>query len=249
MKNRLQLAVIILIALGSFTSCKKKVATCKLSRIFTSDGTTTPMPAVFTYNEDGTLRTIVYPTLSSDSFIYSSNGGSIQSFDKAGHLTGELTGPLNSSGYFTSAVKISYDLLGNGSSQLQVFSYNGESNLTGQSLGSDVLSLQYLAGNTVSGTYEHNGLVRTRYEFFHNTIANKTGVDDLNGVYQPYLGKPSANLLDSLYIIDLNANDTTRIKYAHTLNADDYINTTKVQTYGANGVTTRYIAYQYRDCN
>jgi hypothetical protein len=248
MKNKLPLFALALLTLGSFTACKKKVQTCKISRVFTSDGTTTPAPAVFSYNSNGSLNTIVYPNQSKDSLSYDANTTRLSTYDNAGHLISEMPGIVNGSGYFTSAGKVTYDLLGNGTSQLLVFYYNGEGNLTSRNIGSDRLTYQMLNGNAVSASYEHNNVVTKRYEFFRNAVANKTGIDDLNGVYQPYFGKPSANLLDSLYIIDLNANDTTRIQYVHTLNADDYVNTTKVQTYHGNSVSTAYITYQYRDC-
>jgi hypothetical protein len=250
MKNNL-LFLLALAAVLSFSSCKKKVETCKLGKSYASDGSTTPNPNIFSYYSDGKLQKIVYADRTRDTLSYSADSIFIRTIDNFGMSTALFSGVLNSNGSVVSGTKAFLNPSGAVTgTEDYALEYNSAGQLTQKtitnSLGATVLSLNYDGSNTKNGTLYIAGLLDRRYEFHHSTAENKTNIDDMNGVFTPYFGKPSTNLLDSTYII--TASDTIRVQYAHTLDANEYVSKT-VQTFLSHETDTKYFTYQYFDCN
>ena len=253
MKNKYFLFLITALAVTAFSSCKKNIQTCKLGKYFLSDGSSTPNPATFTYYESGQLKTIEYSNGSKDTLAYDANNITIFSYDKGGILIASFNGLLNGNGAVTSGTKNTYSFNGNitGTDNLS-YEYNAEGRMTKQTTvngsGTTFLSLVYNGGNTATGGYYAGGFLTKKYFFYHNKSENKTKIDDLSLAYTPWLGNPSANLLDSLRIITPATDDTIRIQYNHRLDDNAYVSGT-VQTWLKPNTQTRYHTYQYFDCN
>lgn len=252
MKNKLLFFAICIAFIATTTSCKKNIETCKLGKYYESDGNSTPTANVFTYYDNGKLKSISYTNKSKDTLVYSVDTLTIFTFDNNGVLTSSVKGILNGSGYFSSAIKTSFDILGAiTNTENYSFEYNAEGNMTKQttnnSSGTRILSLTYSGGNSVSGVLYKGVILDKKYIFYHNAVENKTGVDDLTGVFNPYFGTASSLLLDSIRIISPATSDTVRIQYAHTLDNNGYISKT-IQTWLSGGVPTKYHTYQYFDC-
>jgi YD repeat-containing protein len=250
MRNNLLLLLALMTL--SISSCKKKVEDCKLGKSYASDGSTTPSPNTFSYYSDGRLQKVVYANGTTDTLAYSNDSVYILTLNNVDSVTAVFAGKLNSSGYVTSARKDMVDYAGNVlSTEEYALEYNAEGNLTRKTVtnlgGTTDLNLNYDAGNPATGTLYYGSTLDRRYIFFPNTVENKTGLDALNSVLTPYFGKPSENLLDSTYIIT-SADDTIRVQYAHTLDANEYVSKT-IQTYLTHETDTRYFTYQYFDCN
>ncbi len=233
-------------------SCKKNILNCKLGKYYLSDGTSTPAPNVFSYYEDGRLKLIVHTDGAKDTLSYNADTLTILSYDNTGVPVENFTGLLNSSGSVVSVIRNTLDFSGNiTATDYIVFEYNANGNLTKQTTnntsGATILSLGYDGGNTATGSLYISGILNKRYVFYHNNALNKTGIADLSGEVTPYFGKSSANLLDSIRIIQPAISDTVRIQYAHTLDNNDYVSST-IQTWLTGGEQTKYHTYQYFDC-
>jgi hypothetical protein len=232
MKNRNYLFILCLTFVAILPSCKKKVETCKLGKYYVSDGNTSPKPNVFSYYDDGRIQTITYADASMDTLSYSADTLWVTTYDYNDSLVGTFVGITNGAGDVVSGVKTIYDHITGSVVLTDNYSneYNAEGNLTKQTIsnggGTTLLTLTYLNGNTVTGTLYNGAVVDKKYDFFHGSAANKTGIDDLDGLFTPYFGKPSANLLDSTHVISLG--DTIRVQYAHTLDDNDYVSKTIV---------------------
>ncbi|MES2620725.1 MAG: hypothetical protein V4615_07730 [Bacteroidota bacterium] len=251
MKNKF-LFLLAITCVITVSSCKKKIESCKLGKSYSSDGNTTPRPNTFYYYSDGRLQKIEYGNKTKDTLAYRADTIEVLSFDAGGLLSTTFTGTINGSGHVIAGTKAFYDLSGNIlSTEDYAMSYNAEGNLTQQvvthPLTSDILQFYYTAGNADSGVLFVASVPEKRYVFFRGSAENKTGIDDLKGVFVPYFGKSSKNLLDSTYVISATS-DTTRIQYAHTLDENDYVSRT-IQTYLNSGVETKYLTYQYFDCS
>ena len=252
MKNNIQLMLIGFMLLSVLPSCKKTIQTCKLGKYYLSDGSSTPAPNTFSYYEDGRVKSIAYTDGSKDNVTYSADTIKVLTFDNRDSLIANFSGVVNASGYVTAGTKTTYDYIGNATgTQNLAFEYNADGNMTKQTtnnaLGTSILSLSYTGGNSTTAVLYNGVTLNKKYFFYHNTIANKTKVDDLNGVLAPWYGKPSNNLLDSTHIIIAATSDTVRIQYAHTLNENDYLSNT-TQTWLTPGVQTKFHTYQYFDC-
>ncbi len=253
MRNKSLLLLIGILVISLLPSCRKDVKTCKLGKYYLSDGSSTPSPNIFLYNENGKVKRIGYTDGSKDTVIYNADTITIISYNRYDSLATTFTGLLNASGSVTSGAKNSYDIYGNltGTDYL-AYEYNAEGRMTKQTTnntsGATILSLTYDGGNTKTGGLYTGGLLNKRYYLYHNTAENKTNVNDLNGVFTPWLGNSSANLLDSMHIITPSTSDTVRIQYAHTLDDNSYLSKT-IQTWLTPGVQTKFHTYQYFDCN
>lgn len=250
MKNKILYLLTILCAFA-IASCKKKAETCKLGKCYISDGNTTLTANTFYYYPDGRLKKITYTNKTKDSLIYNSAGIIINTFDDNNLLVSVFSGAMNAAGYVTSGTRVYYNGLGAvTSTDSFALTYNADGNLTQQvisnSFGASILNLNYLAGNSATGTFANGIDSAKKYTFYHSTAGNKTGIDEWNGVFTPYFGKPSKNLLDSVHIT--SATDSIRIQYAHYLDANDYVGKT-IQTYLTHGVATKYFTYEYFDCS
>lgn len=235
----------------STASCKKKVESCKLGKSYISDGSSTPNPNIFSYYSDGRLQKIEYSNNTKDTLIYNADTLVVRTLDNTDSTTAVFTGVLNSAGNVTTGTKVYLDYSGNiTSTESYLLEYNAEGNLTQKSVtdatGLTILSITYNGNNSATGTLFIAGVLDRKYTFYHSGVSNKTDIDDMNGVFTPYFGTPSANLLDSTFII--TSTDTTKIQYSHTLDANEYVQKT-IQTYLNHGADTKYLTYQYFDCN
>jgi hypothetical protein len=249
MKNNL-LFILAAVCVLSAASCKKKVETCKLGKTYASDGNTTPNPNVFSYYEDGRLKTVLYTNRTKDSLSYSADTLYIRTRDNADSTIALFTGVLDSRGNVTSATKVFVDYAGNViSTESYLLEYNSEGQLSKKTVTSGgtstVLNINYEGTNSKSGTLYIGPNLDRQFFFFHNTVENKTGIDDLNSVLTPYFGEPSTHLLDSAYII--TTTDSIRVQYAHTLDDNEYVSKT-IQTFLTDQADTKYFTYQYFDC-
>ncbi len=253
MKNRYLVFLVTALLVTGFSSCKKNPQTCRLGKYYLSDGSSTPNPNTFTYYESGQLKSITYTNGSKDTLAYDASTITILSYDKSGLLLTGFTGLLNGNGAVTSGTKNTYDFNGNITATDNLsYEYNADGRMTKQTTvngsGTTFLSLVYDGGNTTTGGYYSGGFLNKKYFFYHNKAENKTMIGDLSLAYTPWLGKPSANLLDSLRIITPTTDDTVRIQYNHRLDENDYVSNT-VQTWLTPGVQTKYHTYQYFDCD
>jgi hypothetical protein len=236
----------------TFTSCKKKIESCKLGKSYISNGNSTPNANTFSYYSDGRLKKILYSGGSKDTLAYYADSISISSYASENTLSTVFTGVLNGSGQVITGTKATLDGQGNTlSSQQYTMTYNAEGNLIQQAItyavSTDIFQYYYTGGNADSAVSYLAGARNLTYVFFHGDVENKTGIDDVRGVFTPYFGKPSKDLLDSAHIFTA-LDDTIRIKYTHTLDENEYVNKT-VQTYLTPGVNTKFFTYQYFDCN
>ena len=251
MKNNTLFLLTIVMVL-SVASCKKKVETCKLGKAYISDGNTTPNANTFSYYSDGKLQKVVYADKTKDSVAYSADTIYIRTYDVNDSVISLFAGVLNSNGDVVSGVKDNLNYSGSiTSTDIYSLEYNAEGKLTKKtitnSLQSTLLNLNYDGGNTATGNLFIGGVLDRSYTFYHNTIENKTGVDDMNAVFTPYFGRPSQNLLDSMRIVTA-ADDTIRVQYSHTLDANEYVSKT-TQTFLTTNADTRYSTYQYFGCS
>lgn len=251
MKNSLPLFFISCLFLFS-SSCKKKEQFCKLGKSYSTDGSNTPAPNTFFYYGDDRLQKITYTSGYKDSIAYSADTITIYSFDDIDSLSAMFKGTLNGGGYLENGAKISYDYLGNivGTDNYSI-QHNADGNITQLSVsntsGTTATTYDYLNGNRSSGKEFVGATLQKKFVYFASTALNKGEViDDELGVFTPYFGKPSKNLLDSLYVIE--GTDTARIRYTYQLDANDYV-IKSVRTYLAPaGVDTRFFTYSYFDC-
>lgn len=253
MRNNICFGFMLLTVLAILPSCKKKIETCKLGKAYTSDGSSTPTPNTFSYYENGKLKSIQFSNNERDSLIYTADTLTVLHFDYRDSLSSQFTGITDGNGLVTTGNKISYDFSGNVSNtEYYLNEYNSTGKLTKQtisnSLGTTILALTFTGGNSSTGNLYNGATLEKKYFFFHSTALNKTGLDDMNIVFSPYFGKPSDNLLDSTHIVLVATSDTIKIKYEHTIDANDYVSKT-VQTYLTPGFQTKYHTYQYFDCN
>jgi antitoxin component YwqK of YwqJK toxin-antitoxin module len=252
MRNNSLLIFLSALLIVLLPSCKKGEKTCQIGKHYFSDGNTTPNPDVFSYYEDGRLKKIGYANGTKDTVRYNGDTIVVLSFDRYDSLTTVFTGLLNANGAVSTATRNSYDNSGNVIlSEGLSFEYNAEGRLTKQITTQNganaVLALNYDAGNSTTGSLHLGSLIIKKYTFWHSTTENKTGVDDLNGVFMPWAGKPSANLLDSVRIIVPASADTIRVLYHHTLDANGYVSKSSESTF-APTVNTKYRTYQYFNC-
>ncbi len=250
MKNNFFILLAV-VSVFTISSCKKKVENCKLGKSYVSDGNNTPNPNTFFYYDNGNLQKITYNDQSKDTLVYNADTLIILTFDSRDSVLSVFTGILNGSRNVIAGTRVYYNYFGNViNTESYSVDYNTDGNLTLQTItdgaGTKTLALEYLSGNTASGTFVDGVNPDKHYVFFHNSVANKTGIDDLNGVFNPYFGKPSKNLLDSTHII--SAGDTIRIQYSHSIDENEYVSQT-IRTYLTPGVETKYFTYQYFDCD
>lgn len=251
MKNSIPLLIITCLMLFS-TSCKKKEQFCKLGKYYSTDGSNTPSPNTFSYYEDDRLKKITYTNGYKDSVAYSVDTITVYSFDDRDSLNGIFKGLLNSNGYVESGAKVSYDYIGNitGTDNYSI-QHNADGNITQLSVsntsGTNATTYEYISGNRASGKLFTGATLQKKYVYFASNVLNKGGIiDDELGVFTPYFGKPSKNLLDSAYVIE--GTDTARIRYTYQLDANDYV-IKSVKTYLAPaGVDSRFFTYSYFDC-
>ena len=251
MKNKI-LFLLAAISVLTISSCKKKIETCKLGKSYLSDGNTTPNPSIFYYYSDGKLKKIVYPDAKKDTLAYSGDSIFITAFDKTGSTASIFSGVLNGSSYLTNGTKTTFDISGNTvSSEDYTMLYNAEGNLIQQavsySTSTDILQYYFSGGNADSAVAYIGNIRDKKYIFYRNSAENKSRIDDLRGVFTPYFGKASKNLLDSVRIYSSPA-DTALTIYAHTLDNNDYVTKT-IETFLYPDVNTKYYTYQYFDCN
>jgi hypothetical protein len=250
MKNSLPLLFICAILLFT-SSCKKKEQFCKLGKYYSTDGSNTPAPNTFFYYDDDRLQKIIYSNHYKDSVTYSADTIIIHSFDDRDSLVSVLRGILNGSGYLETGVKTGYDYTGNVTTiDNYSLQHNADGNVTQKSVsnssGTTTNTYEYAGGNRSIGKLYVGSVLQKKFVYFHSTVLNKSGIDDDLGVYNPYFGKPSRNLLDSMYIIE--ATDTARVRFTHQLDVNGYVLKT-VRTYLAPvGVDTRFFTYSYFDC-
>ena len=250
---RISFFVCCLLLTGSlfFSSCKKAtILTCQLGKYFISDGTSTPKPNTFYYYDNGKLKKIAYANSDKDTFYYAADTITILRFDDRDSLAGIFTGITDASGNVLTASKSFYDYFGNiTGTDYYTNQYNATQNLTQQnisnSLGTTIVNLVYNGNNTATGTKFIGAIQSEKYVFFHNSTENKTQIADFGGVLIPYFGKPSANLLDSMFVI--TSSDTIRIKYVHELNENGYTVKTN-KTYLSGIADTKYETYSYFNC-
>lgn len=247
MKNSLLLLVCALVAVSS---CKKGEQTCKLGKYYITDGSNTKPANTFFYDGSDRLIKIEYQNGNKDTLVYSADSLYVQSYDERDSLTALMLAKLNTEGYVTNAVKHSFDFFGAiVSSDNYTLQYNADGTLAQQSIsntnGTQTTIYEYTDGNRTSGKLFVGATETEKYIFGHSNVVNKTGIDDNNGVYSPYFGKPSQNLIDSLQVIA--GTDTTVAIYTHTLDNNDYVIKT-VRTYVKPSVESRYFTYTYFNC-
>lgn len=230
-------------------ACKKKVETCKPGRAYVTDGTTTPNPTIYAFNGERLSR-VNYPNGDFDSLVYNNDTMWVFTFDNRDSLTTLLHAITDGNGNVTTATQTTYNYFGQPTGIDNInCTYNAEGNLTQQTIsnstGTTIYTYNFNNGNRISGS-KFVGAVKTEtYSFFAGTVDNKGGINDLTNLYTPYLGKPSYKLLDSAWTI--TNTDTIRIRYEHTLDANDYVSKT-VKTYLSPGFQTKYYTYSYFDC-
>ncbi|MFN8286574.1 MAG: hypothetical protein U0V74_07475 [Chitinophagales bacterium] len=249
MKSKLLLAATAVVLL-SVSACKEKIKNCKLGKAYITNGSSTPNPNTFFYNEDGSLSKIKYSNENVDSLVYSADTLWVITRDYRDSVVAIFKGIKNADNNVVSGVLTGYDFMGGVSSTDNYnMTYNADGTLDGQNIsnggGSVIYSYSYDNGNRVGGKKFVGATETENYIFFHSKVENKSGIDDWNKVFTPYFGKPSANLLDSAWTI--TNGDTIRVTYNHTLDANDYVTKT-VQTYLSPGFQTKYYTYQYFDC-
>ncbi|MCW5908918.1 MAG: DUF4595 domain-containing protein [Chitinophagales bacterium] len=232
------------------SSCKKKEQFCKLGKFYATDGANYSTPNTFTYDAANRLIKIAYVDKTKDTLVYSADTLFVKKYDYRDTLLSLLSGLLNSNGSITSATLITFDASGNVTgTETYSLQYNADGTLSQFSLsnssGNETRIYTYADGNRATGKLFVGGIEQEKYVFFHSTALNKTGIDDNNGVFTPYFGKPSKNLLDSLHIIA--GGDTTRIRYTHQLDGNGYTIKT-VRTYLPPSVDTKFFTYSYFDC-
>jgi hypothetical protein len=247
MKNSL---LLFICALAVLSSCKKGVQTCKLGKYYATDGSNSVVANTFFYDGSNRLIKIAYQNGTKDTLVYSADSIYVRSYDDRDSLTALLLGALNSNGYVTNAVKHTYDFLGNvTASDNYTLQYNADGTLSQQTIantgGTETTIYEYTDGNRSSGKLFVGATETEKYIFSHSNAENKTGIDDNNGVYAPYFGKPSKNLLDSLQVFA--GTDTTVAIYTHTLDRNDYVTKT-IRTYLRPAIESRYYTYTYFDC-
>ena len=254
MKNSIAFAVMMLTAVLFSSSCKKKIETCKLGKHYATDGTSTPAGGgnVFVYDAAGRISKITYSNKSIDSLVRVADTLWVFNFSPDYFLVSLLQGITNGAGNVTSATKTSYDLTGAVTgTESYLYEYNATGNLTQKTTstsgGTSILTLTYTGSNSVSGLLYNGVNLEKKYFFYHGTIENKSQIDDFNSVVTPYLGKPSAQLLDSAHVILSATSDTLRVQYTHTLDANDYVTKT-VESWLTPVVNTTYHTYQYFGC-
>jgi YD repeat-containing protein len=252
MRNSLCLIAACILTFGVIQSCKKADKTCSLGKHYLSDGSTTPVPDVFFYYDNAKLKRIEHTDGSKDTVSYNADTITVLTYDRYNVLASVYTGVVNGGGAAISAVKNTFNnsgtLTGN---EAITYEYNTEGRLTKQttvnSSGTSILVIDYTNGNSTTGSVHVGPVTSKKYYFFHGTTENKTNVDDLNGVFMPWLGQPSANLLDSMHILSPAISDTVRVQYTHTLDANGYLDKTSETTFHP-GVSTKIHAYQYFHC-
>ncbi len=253
MKSNLSLVILSIMVITTLVSCKKKIENCKLGKSYVSDGSSTPNSNTFAYYGNGKLKSIQYSNTERDTLVYLADTLTILHFDYRDSLMSVFLGLTNGNGLVTTGSKSNFDFNGNlTSTEYFVHEYNTEGQLTKQTIsnafGTAILSVSYAGGNSSSANLYNGATLEKKYFFFHSQAANKTGLDDMNSVFTPYFGTPSFNLLDSTHIVLVSTNDTVKIKYEHTFDANDYVSKT-VETYLTPGLQTKYHTYQYFDCS
>lgn len=240
----------LLVFVFSLPSCKPKEKTCKLGKYYVSDASNTPPANTFSYDSDGRLQKIVYSDQNKDTLFYEADTLHLLSYDERDSLTAEFIGNMNSNGDVVTGVRKLYNFLGN---LVQVddyhLEYNASGNLTKQSVsntnGVMTTTYNYTDGNRSEEKIFSGAVLQRKYLFFHSHADNKTGVNDDEGVFSPYFGRPSKKLLDSLWVI--TGSDTTRIIYSHELDANGYLlKSVRAQLHPT--ADSKFYTYAYFDC-
>ena len=253
MKSKLVILLFVVSFLIGVTSCKKDIQSCKLGKSYISDGNNTPLPNTFSYYENGKLKSIIYSNNEHDTLYYVADTLTVTHFDYRDSVAFIVKGIVDANGNLLSASKTTFDYTGVVTdSETWTNEYNSDGRMTKQTvnntLGTTNLVVNYSGSNSVSANFYRGVILEKKYFFYHNAVANKTGLDDFNNIFTPYLGKPSANLLDSVHMVLTATFDTVKIKYDHTLDANEYVGKT-VQTYLTPGFQTKYYTYQYFGCS
>lgn len=249
MKN--SIVFVVAVSLLAAASCKKKEQFCKLGKHYSTDGSNTPSPNTFFYYGDDRLQKITYSNGYKDSIVYSADTITIYNMDDRDSVNAIFRGTLNGSGYLESGAKTFYDYIGNVTgTDNYTLQHNADGNITQLSIsntsGTTANIYEYSAGNRSAGKLFNGATQQKKFVYYHSTALNKSGIDDDLGVYSPYLGNPSKNLLDSMHVIE--GTDTARVRYTYQLDDNGYV-IKSVRTYLAPaGVDTRFFTYSYFDC-
>lgn len=254
MKSNVWVVVLAAFAV-TVSSCNKKEQTCNLGKMFVTDGSNTTRPTVYSYYADGRIQKVLHPTLNKDSIAYTTDSVFVWSRDNKDSLVAYLAASLANGQNIGTGSKTYYNYLGavTGTETIAA-QYNTagqlESKTTNSSSGLQANTFNYSNGNRTSGKHYSGSTHDIDYLFFYNTAQNKTGFDFFEFNYTTLFGKTDNNLLDSIYMIQLPANDTIRVQFAHTLDRNGYLSKT-VRTYltPVSGMDTKYVTYQYFNCS
>lgn len=254
MKSNVWVALLIA-TVSTVFSCNKKEQTCNLGKMFTTDGSNTTRPTIYSYYADGRIQKVVYPTLNKDSIAYTADSVFVWTRDNKDSLVAYLAATLTNGQNISIGTKTYYNYLGaiTGTETITA-QYNTagqlDSKTTNSGNGLQANTFNFANGNRTTGKHYSGSTHDVDYLFFYGTAENKTGVDFFELSYQPLFGKTDNNLLDSIYLIQLPAKDTIRVQFAHTLDRNGYLSKT-VRTYltPVSGMDTKYVTYQYFNCS
>jgi hypothetical protein len=236
----------ITLAMLTVSSCKKNDKACTLARVTVSDGTSFPGDNVFYYHPDGRVKKIVYNNAIKDTVFYSADSIFIVTSDYRDTLIGTYSGVLNSNGDVISAIQNNIGSGGSVSSEILIFEYNSDRQITKQTKTSGginyVTNFTYVNGNRVSATeYSDTSLAATYFYKFLDT-ENKPGFATGTQVFYPYYGKGDKNLLSSF--IKIENTDTSAFEFEHTLTSSKYLSKTR-QTQIKPFTSSLYFVYSY----
>lgn len=234
--------------------CDKKERTCQLGRMTISDGSSTPRPSVYSYYDDGRIKSITHPDLTRDSVAYKADSLYVWTRDRNDTLVATLEASLAMGRYIGSGIKKYFDYSGNvlSTENISVQHTAGgqpEAWTIASSSGTVAYSFDFNNSNRATGKRFNGSTQDMAYVFFMSKAINAYDVDYLNLSYSPLMGKSDASLPDSIYIISLPAKDTLRIQFAHYPDKNDYL-IKSIRTFltPAPALETKYITYHYINC-